>query len=393
MTGALPVSAGPREPASAKRRINLLLLVTQSQWGGAQRYVHDLAVGLSREQYDITVAAGVGGPLFDMVRSHSVRTWEIPSLVREIEPINDLRALLEVRRGVAGGRFDIVHANSTKAGFVGRLAAWSVGVPAIVYTVHGLILNEELSAPRRAAYWAMEKIAGRATDAFIAVSLFDEASLLANRITTRSKVHVIYPGIDAFSVMKRPQGSGPVIGCIANLLPTKGLSYLIEAFALLANVRPELQFVLVGEGPLEPLVRSEVYRLGLQGRLTLVKEPTEGRKLLGAMDVMVLSSLKEGLPYTVSEAMLAGTPVVATAVGGVPEQIVDGETGLLVVPRDSRALASAIERLLDDSMLRKRVSAAAVERAREHFSVSAMLAATDRLYRSLLSEGVGSGSN
>lgn len=147
--------AGDQELNTSRRPIRLLLLVTQSQWGGAQRYVHDLAVGLPRDVYDITVAAGSGGPLLKMVHRRGIATWEIPTLVRDVEPIKDLQAMSDLRRGIARHRFDIVHTNSTKAGFIGRIAAWSVGVPAVVYTVHGLVLHECSHSTRASGAWVV----------------------------------------------------------------------------------------------------------------------------------------------------------------------------------------------------------------------------------------------
>lgn len=360
-------------------KVKLLLLVTQSVWGGAQKYVHDLATNLP-QSYDITVAAGSGGELLKKLQKTGVKTWEIPELVRPVNLISDAKAFLKIYHRLKKERFHIVHASSSKAGVIGRLAAKIAGVKAVTYTIHGLVLNEPLSTPIKFLYWTMEWLGSRVSGKMIAVSEKDRASADQYLLKSKSRITVIPIGVRNSNLKAVPH-RGIVIGTVANFYPTKGYRYYLPSIKLILKKYPKVRFELVGTGGEEKWVREQVERIK---QVKIITDATEGRERLAKFDIFVLPSVKEGMPYTIVEAMQAGLPVVATKVGGVPEQIEDEQTGLLVPSRDPQALVDAVSRLIDNPKLREKLGQKAKKTAGDKFSLARMVAATDRFYKSIL---------
>jgi glycosyltransferase involved in cell wall biosynthesis len=195
---------------------------------------------------------------------------------------------------------------------------------------------------------------------------------------------VIHNGVELPRATAEESRSGPCrLLTVGRLQAPKDPLTLVRALAELA--RPG-EAVIAGDGPDRPAVESEVRRLGLESVVRLAGERNDVEELLAAADLFVLSSRSEGLPLSILEAMAAGLPVVASSVGGVPELVVEGETGLLVPPGDPHALAAAIERLLDDSALRRRLGAAGRTRVSEHFDLASARRAHLDLYRTVLAD-------
>jgi len=367
----------------------VLQVVTLSEWGGAQKVVYDLATGLSRERFETEVACAPGGPLADGLRGRGVTVHGIPALRREPAPFSDLKALWDLCRLMRRGRYDIVHCHSSKAGLLGRLAARVAGVRRIFFTVHGWgFENRREFGILPAFLTGAERLAARVTAALVCVSRATWEEGIQRRIASPEKLLVIYNGLDppppaGGEALRRMARAGPgdlLVVTAGRLAPQKQPLAFLQAAAKIAAVEPRARFVMIGDGPLENACRDFIARAGLEDRVHLAGFHPDVPALLPGADVFVLLSAFEGLPLVVIEAMAAGLPVVAYAVGGLPEQVADGETGFLVEPDDSDGAVERILRLLGDERLREDMGSRGRERARERFGREAMVRAYQDLY-------------
>lgn len=366
------------------------MLITLSDWGGAQANVLALAQGL-RGLYDVTVACGPGGPLVGRLRQEGIRVVEIPRLVRAPSPLADLATLVRLARWMRRERFALVHCHSTKAGLLGRMAARLAGTPAVLFTTHGWpFAGPWWPPPVRMLLALAEKVAARLTTTIICVSQRDREAALRVGIGPPTRLEVIPNGIAPDPWLARApvqeDGAGTGRPCtavmVSRLKEPKDPITLVKAWTQLGADR---RLLLVGDGPMREQVEALVQGSGLGGRVTLLGTRQDVPALLSMADVFVLSSRWEGMPLSVIEAMMSGLPVVATDAGGVSEAVVHGETGLLVPAGDPDALALALARLLGDSELRQRMGEAGRRRALERFTEERMLAQTAAVYERALS--------
>jgi glycosyltransferase involved in cell wall biosynthesis len=363
-------------------RPKVLILITLAEVGGAQTYVGQLLPALT-ERYDVVVAAHGPGPLRDAARDAGARFVALRQVRRDLNPARDLLGLLELIVLIRRERPDLVHANSSKAGVLGRLAALVAGTRVRAFTVHGWAFKAYAGAAAALFRWA-DRLLAPATTVTICVSETERAAGLAAR-TCRAARTVVIP--NAVDVERAPRaaltGDPPRIVTVGRLAAPKDPLTLVRALPALGARDCSLAFV--GGGPEQPRVEAELRAHGLGDRVELLGERRDVPDLLAAADVFVLASRSEGAPLSVLEAMAAGLPVVASAVGGVPELVAAGETGLLVPPGDPAALAAALARLLDDATLRRRMGAAGRSRARDRFDLPALRAAHLELYARELS--------
>lgn len=364
----------------------ILQLITRADWGGAQRHLFDLATGLDPSRFQVTVACAPDGILVDRLREGGVEVIRLDSFQREFSPLKDGQALSAVLEVIRLVRADLVHSHSSKAGFLGRLAARRAGAKA-VFTAHGFAFGGgAASLPARAAYLAAEWGAGRLwSDRIITVSEADRRLALTWRIAPPHRVVRIHNGIDPTDYKAIPDpdpgGRPPVIGVISRLVAGKGLEDLLVAASLLLK-RGDYRFVLAGDGPLMPALQQRAQELGI-ARQVAFPGFVDPAVALRAIDLFVLPSYKEGLPYNVLEALAAGRPVVATAVGGLPELILDGQNGRLVPVGDIRALAEAMEGLARDPRF-SQFAASARRTVLERFHLRQMIDRTAALYDDVL---------
>jgi glycosyltransferase involved in cell wall biosynthesis len=295
--------------------------------------------------------------------------------------LRDPVALVELVLLMRRLRPHIVHASSSKAGVLGRLAAGLVRVPIRMFTVHGWAFSAHAGARSR-LYRVAERIVRPLTTLTICVSESERTAGLAARTCDAERSVVIRTGIAAASVPRaRPADGPPTIVAVGRMQGPKDSVSLVHALGLL---RGPFHATLVGDGPDRPVVDEELLRYGLAGSVLLAGERDDVPELLASSAIFVLSSRSEALPVSVLEAMAAGLPVVATRVGGVPELVVEGETGLLVPPSDPAALAAALQRLLDEPELRARLGAAGRARVQEHFAVDSFAESHLDVYRRAL---------
>jgi glycosyltransferase involved in cell wall biosynthesis len=371
MSDHLPTSA------PAPRRPRVLLLITLAETGGAQTYVAALLPGLVRD-FDVAVAAYGSGPLREATAAHGVRFIPLQHVRRPISPWRDVAGLAELVRLLRRERPDILHASSSKAGVLGRLAAVLAGVPIRIFTVHGWAFSAHSGPASRFYHWA-DRLMRPLTTVTICVSDHARARGLEARTCTAERTAVIPNAVDlrVAPVEGRDQ-EPPLVVSVGRLKAPKDHLTFVRG---LAQLRPgSVDALVIGEGPDRPGLEAEILRLGIGDRVRLVGERRDVPELLAGADVFVLSSTSEGLPVSVLEAMAAGLPVVGSSVGGVPELVVDGETGLLVEPGNPQELSAAIDRLLADPELRRRLGDAGRERAQLRFGLDPFRRAHVELY-------------
>jgi glycosyltransferase involved in cell wall biosynthesis len=365
------------------RRPRVLIVITLAEVGGAQTYVAQLLPPLV-ERFDVAVAAGGRGPLRDAVKAAGARFIQLRNLRRPVNPLRDLLALLELISLMRRERPDIVHANSSKAGVLGRLAAVAARVPIRIFTVHGWAFRAYSGLASWAYLWA-DRLAERWTTVTICVAEQERSSGVAARTCREGRTVVIQNAVDVAAALRAGLNGGiPRVVSVGRLKAPKDYVTLTRAFAALPS--GSFEAMIVGDGPDRPEVENELVRLGLAKAVRLLGERTDVSELLAGSDVFVLSSASEGLPLSVEEAMAAGLPVVASAVGGVPELVVDGETGFLVPPGEAERLAEALGMLLGDPALRRRMGRSGRARAEELFDLTAFRQAHVELYHRQLAK-------
>ena len=345
----------------------IFLVVTLAEPGGAQTYVASLLPALAG-RFDVTVAAHGPGPLREAARAAGARFVPLRHVRRPINPLRDLLGLLELFALLRRERPHILHASSSKAGILGRVAAWLAGVPIRIFTVHGWAFSAS-RGPISVLYRWAERLVKAVTTVIVCVAESELVSGLAAGSCEERATVVIHNGVDSEAAPppRRRAGGPPRIVSVGRLKVPKDPLTLVRALGSLRGA--SFAAVLVGDGPDRPAVTAELERLGLGDAVELAGERHDVRELLAEADIFVLSTRSEGLPLSILEAMSAGLPVVASGVGGVPELVVDGETGLLVPPGDPSRLAAAIQRLLEDPALRDRLGAAGRARVAECFDL------------------------
>lgn len=356
------------------RRPRVLVLVTLAEVGGAQTYVMSLLPALT-ERYDVTVAAWGPGPLVESARAAGAEYVALRHVRRELSPVHDPLGVMELVRLMRRIRPDLVHANSSKAGVLGRLAAAIARVPVRVFTVHGWAFKAT-HGPASAAYLWADRLMRPLTTATICVSETERSAGIAAS-TCGDDAVVIANAVDVASADQAPlDGDPPHVLSAGRLKEPKDFVTLARALQL---VDVPFTAAIAGDGPDRAAVEA-----ALAGRAVVLGERSDVPALLAAADVFVLSSTSEGMPMTVIEAMAAGLPVVASDVGGMRELVEHGVTGLLVPARDADALAGALADLLADPARRRAMGAAGHARAEALFDLPRFRAEHVALYERLL---------
>ena len=369
----------------------VLLGITQSNQGGAQRYVYDLARSLSPERYAVTVVSGSEGPLQERLKKIGIRSIPLPSLQRSISIGNDLRTLITLYRLLRSERPDVFHTNSSKMGVLGALAGRAAGVPCIVFTAHGWAFQApKLSKIKRAFYYILSITAVALSHVTIAVS---EAVVSDLPHILRARVVVIYNGVDEMLLRPRDEARQQIcsqyptlptdgfwFGTVAELLPVKGHVTAINAFADLVDEYPDARYLIAGDGPERESLEKLVQEKDLEGRVIFLGF-VPANEIFKALDTFILPSSFEGLGYVLLEASVAEIPIVASHTGGIPEVLNDNVSALLVPVGDVKALTMALRRIISNTPLRLDLARAALSQVRDKFSLHTMVEATIRAYK------------
>lgn len=366
-------------------RKKILYVITKSNWGGAQRYVHDLAVHFA-QMHDVVVACGGEGALKEHLVRKGIRVIPLPELERDVHILKDIRAFFDLLDIIRREHPDVLHLNSSKVGALGALAGRLLRVPRVVFTAHGWAWNEDRNALSTLLISATYFVTLLLCHNTIAVS--ESVQKQATRLPfVGNNLRLIRLGIGEKELSSREEARAKlpekartpfVIGTIAELHPIKGIPYAIEAMKELN--RADVSYVIWGEGEMRQSLEESVRRLGLQNRVFLQGHMHDAETHIRAFDCFVLPSLSEALGYVILEAGRAGLPVVATSVGGVPEIIDTMHSGILVQPKKPSEMAAALSLLLDDENRRRVFGAALQKTVRERFSQEKMFSETQRVY-------------
>lgn len=333
------------QPNSDKR---ILYVVTRAEHGGAQTHILEL-LRASVDRYTVALATGEIGFLTNEARALGIPVFLLPHLVVPLNPPKDLYALAQLSSVIRGFRPTLIHAHSSKAGLLARIAARLYRIPC-VFTAHGWAFSEGVSRLRKWISMPLEWLAGHLGANIIAVSKFDHDLALRYGVADTSHICTIANGIRDNAGRARPEEGGPpVITMVARFTPQKDHLTLLRA---LSEVQAPFRLWFIGDGPLLEQSRAYAAQLGLTGRTEFLGDCGSVRELLPNTHVFALITKYEGLPISILEAMCAGLPIVATDTGGVSEAVRQGWNGLLVGRAKETTLRDSLESLLDDPGLR-----------------------------------------
>lgn len=401
-TSSSRASDGAATAAAAPRPVRVLHVITRMILGGAQENTLLSVEGLDRmDRYEVTLATGrTRGPEGDLLARarESTRLVVIPELRRNVNPVLDLVALWRLHRLIRHGRYDVVHTHSSKAGVLGRAAAWLAGAPVVVHTLHGRSFHAYQPRAVNRLWRAAERLVARVTDHFISVSEVVADATVAAGVAPAERFTTIRSGMELewfldaradSEATRRELGlapDAPVVVKVARLFSLKGHRELLDAWPAVVARHPDARLLLVGDGVLRAPLRDHARALGVLDTIVFAGLVARERipAMLSASDVLVHTSLREGLARVLPQALAMGKPCVSLALDGAPEVVVDGETGLLVEPGDPAALAGAISRLLDDPQLRERMGAAGRRLVDPAFRAETMVEGIAAVYERLL---------
>jgi len=375
-------------------KIKVLFVITKSNFGGAQRYVYDLATNLPKEEFESVVALGGHGLLEQKLVNAGVRTIPLLALERDVHFFRDVVSFFDLWQLFRLEQPDVVHLNSAKASGLGALAARLAGVPRIVFTAHGWAFNEDRAPTARKIIKFFSWITVVLSHKTIAVSKSVEQDTKTWPLV-QGKVAVIHNGLEPIDFLTREEARQYLVahagldiprdiflvGTIAELHKNKGLGYAIHGFSLNAVKNLDLKYAIIGQGEEKFSLNAHIEAHKLHGRVVLLGFIEDASRYLKAFDAFLLPSLKEGLPYVILEAGAAGVPIIASNIGGIPEVIEHNKTGILVKPKDSEAISEAVKLLASDPEKRTALGAALEKNVLHVFTLEKMLKKTIELYK------------
>lgn len=382
------------------KRFRVAHVITRLCRGGAQENTFHTVRLANRNRFEVDLISGYTkgreGSIEDTVRAAGIEILREPALVRPIAPVRDLLALHRLTRLFRRRKYDIVHTHTSKAGLLGRLAAERAGVPIVVHTPHGNVFHGYFPKPVTRLFVWLERHAARRTDRLIELTPGGVEEYLAEDIGQRDQYAVIFSGVDfarfdsarqrrdAIRASLGVAADAFLVGGVGRLERVKGFSYFVSAAHLIAATVPEARFVLAGQGALEGDLRDQAKRLGERFQFLGLRDDVPD--LMAAVDVLVAPSLNEGMGRVLLEAGAAGAPAVASAVGGMPDILVDGVTGVLVPPRDPQAIAEAVISLARDRDRRRGMGEMARAIVVPAYGVGRMVKQIEALYEELIRE-------
>lgn len=380
--------------------IRVCRIIGRLNIGGPARHAILLTQGLRAYGYETVLVVGREGAsegnLHDLAAEKGVKPLILPQLGREVRPHRDGAALLTLVRLLRRLRPDIVHTHTAKAGALGRVAAKLAGVPIIIHTFHGHVLDGYFNRGATRFFLGIERYLAAITTKVLTVSDGQRRDLLRLGIGRPETVGVMPLGLELDGFLRSDLRRGevrrrlgismetPLIGIIARLAPIKDHATFLEAASELRKSHPDIRFLIVGDGERRSHLEQQAHALGLSDCIHFVGWQRDLEPIYADLDLVVLSSLNEGTPLSLIEAMAAGLPVVATKVGGVPDLVADGKTGLLVPPKDPMAMSRAVDTLLGDANRRRQMGRMGRDAVYPLYSNAALIDRMHRLYSALL---------
>lgn len=370
------------------KKTKVMYAITKGNWGGAQQYVYTLATSMPEDTYDVVVVCGEGQILEEKLKGKGIKVYKLDSMVRDVKIFKEWKAFLELLSIIKKESPDVLHLNSSKMGGLGGLAGRLARVPKILFTAHAWAFNE--SRP-----WIQKKII-----MFLhwLTVIFSHTTLAVSRKTKkdidslpfmRDKVFVVHNGIGkvdhvtkktAQSIITKKTGTKPtpiMIGTVSELHKNKGLNFLIEA---VKDLDEEVSVYIIGDGEEMNSLENKIEKLGLENKIYLTGRIEDAKTLLKAFDIFTLTSITEALPGVILEAGLASLPIVATRVGGVPEIIENGKSGILISPSKVNEINIALKYLISKPEKRKEFGKEIKNSVEKNFSLEKMIERTKRFY-------------
>ncbi len=368
----------------------VLYCITKLELGGAQKQLLSLIRGLDKGQFSPCLFTACQGLLLeDALSIEGLSVRQSRFLERPVNPFKDALALIELYRFIRKYNFEIVHTHSSKAGLLGRLAAKLARVKIIIHTVHGWPFHRCQPFFLRWLYIRLERLAANWSSKLIVVSRHDRETGLCLGVGREEKYQLINYGINyqdfsrPFPRLRQELGLGArdlLVGNISCFKPQKAIPDFLETASLVREILPEVKFLLVGDGALRGKIARLIKKRGLQNNVILSGWRRDIPDILSGIDALLLTSLWEGMPIAVLEAMAAARPVVATDTGGAAEVIADGKNSFLAPPGDCRQLSEKLIALLQDASLRGQIGRRAKESLGDNFTLERMISSTCGLY-------------
>lgn len=389
-------------------KIKTIHIITRLDKGGSAENTLLTVMGLDKERYDVVLVKGLSvesnmtedeaGAVNKSVReaeSGGVRVITVPGLVRRISPFYDLKAFFALIKILRYEHPDIIHTHTSKAGILGRWAAFLAKVPIIIHTPHGHVFWGYFGRCKTLFYIILERLTACITDKIIALTQREKKDHLHFHIAPEDKFSVVHSGInlDRFSrmsvdpaAMKRrlgiPEGN-MVVGTVGRLTPVKGYKYLIKAAEKIVKTRLDTTFVFLGDGELLDELKNITSMFGIEENVKFLGWRQDVTEVMSTFDIFVLPSLNEGMGRVLVEAMALGKPIVASDVGGITDLVVDGKNGFLVPAGDVEIMVVRINDLLESAKKRKKMGENGKSRS-VNYSSDLMVKKIDQLYHTML---------
>ncbi len=371
-------------------KIRVCYLITKGVWGGAQKYVYNLAISLPADKYEVTVVCGEGKTLKQKLEEKGVKVIEIENLKRDISFTRELISFLKLYKIIKEVRPDILHLNSPKAGGLGSIIGKILSIKKIIYTVHGFSWNEDRSSIEKSLITLFTWVTIFLCHITITISTKEEDEAKKLFFVNKNKIALIRNGVEKIAFLDKSRArefleekigrkfeDNFVIGTISELTKNKGLDY---AIAGLSKIRKPFIFLILGGGILKDELQKTIDRYELNSKIFLIGFVQDANKYLKAFDLFTLTSIKEGLPYTILEAGQAGVPVLASRISGIPDIIDDGKNGALVTKAKPGEISRAIEYLMENPKIRNSFAKKLSEKIESEFTLEKMVEKTVALY-------------
>ena len=385
--------------------IRVLRAITRLNIGGPAIHAILLTEALDDGMvFASTLVAGTTAPhegnMLDLAAAHRVEPVLLPALGREISPADDLVALASMVQLMRRLKPDVVHTHMAKAGTVGRLAAHICGVPLIVHTYHGHVFHSYFGRLKTRVFLTIERALALATDRIIVLGDGQRNEIASYGVAPATKLEPIRLGLELRQFLDAEQARGslrrelgipattPLIGIVARLVPVKAHETFFEAAQHVLKMEPEARFLVIGDGERRAELEAMVKQLGIEDAMSFLGWRRDMRAVYADLDVVALTSLNEGSPVALIEALASARPVVSTGVGGVPEVVMNGVTGLTVPPSNPEAMAGAILSLWREPELAQRLANAGRRHVYPRYDASRLVDDVRTLYlRELASRG------
>ncbi len=391
-----------------KKKIKILRIISRLAVGGSTYHAIVLTAHQDKEVFDCVLVRGTEGEtegsMLEFARQKGLKSiCYIPEMEREVSLRKDILAFWKLFRLIRRERPDIVDTHQSKAGALGRLAALLAGTKVIIHTFHGHIFFNYFSKIKTSIFVLVERLLAQRCSLLVAVSENVRKEILAFDVCSPEKLVTIPPGLELDEYLsidgcrgnlRRELGVSEqeiLIGNVSRLVPAKGHRYLLQSIKLLKDSAPEACFVIAGDGELRGELEELVRQLELDGRVRFLGFRRDVGNIYADSDIMVFTSLSEGLPLALIEALASGRPVVATDVGGISELVDEGKCGFVVPAKDPRALTEALLKLIRDEKLRKTFGENARNKVYPHLSHTRLVKDMEKIYLELVNSSRNGG--